>query len=81
MLLDHLELAVQGVIIEENKDQVMEEIHLFDNMDKRTRRPLKIYIKRGWKKLNDYYGKLTSTAYVAVVVFYPCKKWRAVDAS
>jgi hypothetical protein len=79
MLLDHLELAVQGVIIEENKDQVMEEIHLFDDMDQKTRRLLKIYIKLGWKKLNDYYGKLTSTAYVAAVVFHPCKKWRALE--
>lgn len=57
----------------------MEEIHLFDDMDKRTRRLLKIYIKLGWKKLNDYYGKLSSTAYVAAVVFHPCKKWRAVE--
>ncbi|KAL6405347.1 Ribonuclease H-like protein [Ilyonectria robusta] len=79
MLLDHLELAVQGVIIEENDDQIMEEVHLFDDMDAKTRRLLKIYIKLGWKKLNDYYGKLTSTAYIAAVVFHPCKKWRALE--
>ncbi|TWU70987.1 hypothetical protein ED733_000569 [Metarhizium rileyi] len=59
MLLDHLDLAVQGVIIEENDDQIMEEVHLFDDMDAKTPRLLKIYIKLGWKKLNDYYGKLT----------------------
>ncbi|EFZ03855.2 hAT family dimerization domain protein [Metarhizium robertsii] len=79
MLLDHLELAVQGVVIEENDDQVMEEIHLFDDMDTKTRRLLKVYIKLGWKKLNDYYDKLTSTAYVAAVVFHPCKKWRVLE--
>ncbi|KAL5610641.1 hypothetical protein FOBRF1_006758 [Fusarium oxysporum] len=79
MLLDHLELAVQGVLIEENDDHVMEEVHLFDDMDAKTRRLLKIYIKLGWKKLNSYYGKLTSTAYVAAVVFHPCKKWRTLE--
>jgi hypothetical protein len=79
MLLDHLELAVKGVIIEENKDQVVEEIRLFADMDKKTRRLLKIYIRLGWKKLNAYYGKLTSTTYVAAVVFHPCKKWRALE--
>ncbi|KAM4066465.1 ribonuclease H-like protein [Hirsutella rhossiliensis] len=52
-----------GVIIEENEDQTMKEVHLFNDMDARTRRVLKIYIKLGWKKLNDYYSKLTSTAY------------------
>ncbi|KAF5120943.1 hypothetical protein E5D57_013279 [Metarhizium anisopliae] len=40
---------------------------------------MKIYIKLGWKKLNDYYGKLTPTAYAAAVVFHPCKKWRALE--
>ncbi|OAQ57268.1 ribonuclease H-like protein [Purpureocillium lilacinum] len=79
MLLDHLELAVQGVIIEENEHQVMEEIQLFDGMDRESRRLLKIYIRLGWKKLNCYYGKLTSTAYAAAVVFHPCKKWRALE--
>ena len=64
MLLDLLELAVQGVIIEENKDQIIEEIHLFDNMDKKTRKLLKIY--KAWieetkpllwqTKLNCLYG-------------------------
>ncbi|GKU17438.1 unnamed protein product, partial [Fusarium langsethiae] len=78
MLLDHLELAVQGVIIEENDDHIMEEVHLFDDMDAKTRRLLKIYIKLGWKKMNEYYGKLTSTAYIAAVVFHPCKKWRTL---
>lgn len=79
MLLDHLELTVQGIIIEENEDQIMEEVHLFEDMDKKTRRLLKIYIKLGWKKLNNYYGKLTSAAYAAAVVFHPCKKWRALE--
>jgi hypothetical protein len=79
MLLDHLELAVQGVMIEENEDQNMEEVQLFNDMDVNTRRLLKVYIKLGWKKLNEYYGKLSSTAYVAAVVFHPCKKWRALE--
>ncbi|EXU94971.1 hAT family dimerization domain protein [Metarhizium robertsii] len=79
MLLDHLELAVQGVIIEENDDQIMEDVQLFDDMDAKTRRLLKVYIKLGWKKLDDYCGKLFSKAYVAAVVFHPCKKWRALD--
>ncbi|KAL9561335.1 hypothetical protein ACKAV7_014690 [Fusarium commune] len=78
-LLDHLELAVKGVLIEENDDHVMEEVHLFDDMDAKTRRLLKIYIKLGWKKLNCYYGKLTSAAYVAAVVFHLCKKWRTLE--
>ncbi|KAJ6436118.1 C6 transcription factor [Purpureocillium lavendulum] len=69
----------QGVIIEEDDDKVMREVRLFDGMDAKTRRLLKIYIKLGWKKLNDYYGKLTSTAYVAAVVFHPCKKWRTLE--
>jgi hypothetical protein len=68
-----------GVIIEENDDQIMEEVQLFNDMDAKTRRLLRVYIKLGWKKLNDYYGKLTSTAYVAAVVFHPCKKWRALE--
>ncbi|KAF5120896.1 putative AC9 transposase [Metarhizium anisopliae] len=79
MLLDHLELAVQLVIIEENDDQIMEDVQLFDDIDAKTRRLLKVYIKLGWKKLNDYYGKLSSKTYVAAVVFHPCKKWRALD--
>jgi len=79
MLLDRLELAVQGVMIEENEDQIMEEVQLFNDMDVNTRRLLKVYIKLGWKKLNEYYGKLSSTAYVAAVVFHPCKKWRALE--
>ncbi|KAJ3495227.1 hypothetical protein NLG97_g3547 [Lecanicillium saksenae] len=49
MLLDHLELAVEGVIIEENDTQMMEEVQLFADMDAKTRRLLKIYIKLGWK--------------------------------
>ncbi|OWT42557.1 Ribonuclease H-like protein [Pochonia chlamydosporia 170] len=57
---------------------MMEEVHLFDDMDAKTRRLFKIYIKLGWKKLNDYYDKLTSTAYVAVVVFQS-NKWRALE--
>ena len=79
MLLDHLEQAVEGVIIEENDVQTMEEVQLFADMDAKTRRLLKIYIKLGWKKLNEYYEKLSSTAYVAAVVFHPCKKWRALE--
>jgi hypothetical protein len=79
MLLDHLELAVQGVMIEENEDQIMEEVQLFNDMDVNIRRLLKVYIKLGWKKPNEYYGKLSSTAYVAAVVFHPCKKWRALE--
>ena len=57
----------------------MEEVCLFEDMDSKTRRLLKIYMKLGWKKLNDYYGKLTSTAYVAAAVFHPCKKWQALE--
>ena len=79
ILFDHLELAVEGVIIEENDDQITEEVHLFEDMDAKTCQLLKIYIKLGWKKLSDYYGKLTSTPYVAAVVFHPCKKWRALE--
>ncbi|KJK73745.1 hypothetical protein H634G_10980 [Metarhizium anisopliae BRIP 53293] len=79
MLLDHLELAVQGVIIEENDKQAMEEVQLFNGMNAKSRRLLKVYIKLGWKKLNDYYGKLTSTAYVAAVIFHPCMKWRVLE--
>ncbi|KAM3538461.1 hypothetical protein ARSEF1564_008622 [Beauveria bassiana] len=57
----------------------MGEVQLFEDMDAKTRRLLKIYIKLGWKKLNEYYEKLNSTAYVAAVVFHPCKKWQALE--
>jgi hypothetical protein len=43
MLLDYLELAVQGVIIEENKDQVMEEVRRFADMDQKTSRLENLY--------------------------------------
>ncbi len=51
MLLEHLELAIQGVLIEENENQVMEEVQLFNDVDAKTQRLLKVYIKLGWKKL------------------------------
>jgi hypothetical protein len=59
---------------EGNDDQIMEEVHLFENMDTKARQLLKIYIELGWKRLSDYDGKLSSTAYVAAAVFHPWKK-------
>ncbi|OBS15043.1 hypothetical protein FPOA_14063 [Fusarium poae] len=74
MLLDHLELAVQGVMIEENEDQIMEEVQLFNDMDVNTRRLLKVYIKLGWKKLNEYYGKLPCSTHLPVIPTYRSAK-------
>jgi len=45
MLLGHLALAVQWVIIEEDDDQVIEEVHLLADKDAKIRRLLKSYIK------------------------------------
>lgn len=53
MLLDHFELTIQGVVIEENQYRITEKVHLLDDMDAITRRLLKIYVKLGWRKLND----------------------------
>lgn len=33
ILFDYLELAVQGIVIEEDEDQIMEEVHFFEDKD------------------------------------------------
>ncbi len=84
ILLDHLESAVEGTIYEEVEDPVSKErkdieVAIYDGLDNRTRRLLKVFIKLGWKKLHKYYNRLTSAAYVGAVVFNPAKKWRLLD--
>jgi len=79
MLMNHLEDAINGIIWEEDKDMNMVQVDLFQNMHKKTRRLLKVYIKLAWKKLDRYYTLLTPTAYIAAVVFHPCKKWTLFD--
>ncbi|GKU08673.1 unnamed protein product, partial [Fusarium langsethiae] len=84
ILLDHLEGAIEGTIFEEVEDPVTKEkkdveVAIYDGLDSRTRRLLKVFIKLGWKKLHKYYNRLTSAAYVGAVVFNPAKKWRLLD--
>ncbi|KAK4073094.1 hypothetical protein Purlil1_13128 [Purpureocillium lilacinum] len=84
ILLDHLESAIEGTIFEEVEDPVTKErkdaeVAIFEGLDNRTRRLLKVFIKLGWKKLHKYYSRLTSAAYVGAVVFNPTKKWRLLD--
>jgi hypothetical protein len=84
ILLDHLEGAIEGTIFEEVEDPVSKEkkdveVSIYDGLDSRTRRLLKVFIKLGWKKLHKYYNRLTSAAYVGAVVFNPAKKWRLLD--
>ncbi|OAQ58072.1 hypothetical protein VFPPC_11385 [Pochonia chlamydosporia 170] len=84
ILLDHLESAIEGTILEEVEDPVSKEkrdveVAIFDGLDNKTRKLLKVFIKLGWKKLHKYYNRLTSAAYVGAVVFNPAKKWRLLD--
>ncbi|EXK24127.1 hypothetical protein FOMG_19136 [Fusarium oxysporum f. sp. melonis 26406] len=84
ILLDHLEGAIEGTIFEEVEDPVTKEkkdieVAIYERLDSRTRRLLKVFIKLGWKKLQKYYNRLTSAAYVSAAVFNPAKKWRLLD--
>ncbi|KAH8715459.1 putative AC transposase [Beauveria bassiana] len=84
ILLDHLESAIEGTVYEELKDPGTKErkdieTAIFEGLDSRTRKLLKVFIKLGWKKLHKYYDLLTSAAYVGAVVFNPTKKWRLLD--
>ncbi|OWT43206.1 hypothetical protein VFPPC_18521 [Pochonia chlamydosporia 170] len=84
ILLDHLESAIEGTILEEVEDPVSKEkrdveVAIFDGLDNKTRKLLKVFIRLGWKKLHKYYNRLTSAAYVGAVVFNPAKKWRLLD--
>ncbi|KAL6402672.1 hAT family dimerization domain protein [Ilyonectria robusta] len=84
ILLDYLESAIEGTIFEEVEDPVSKEkkdveVSIYDGLDSKTRKLLKVFIKLGWKKLHKYYSRLTSTAYVGAVVFNPAKKWRLLD--
>ena len=84
ILLDHLESAIEGSVYEEIEDPVTKEERdvetaIFDGLDSKTRKLLKVFIKLGWKKLHKYYDLLTGAAYVGAVVFNPTKKWRLLD--
>lgn len=84
ILLDHLESAIEGTIFEEVEDPVSKEkkdveVSIYDGLDNKTRKLLKVFIKLGRKKLHKYYSRLTSAAYVGAVVFNPAKKWRLLD--
>ncbi len=82
-LLDHLEHAAEGTVvleaIKENGEIEMEEVDLFEGMDTKTRRILKVYLRLGYIHLRTYYEKMTPVAYAAAVIFHPCKKWRALE--
>ncbi len=78
-LLDHLEQAVEGIIVEGDTEETIKQVQLFEGMDRKTRRMLKVYIRLGWKHLKKYYELLTPVAYVAAVLFHPCKKWKALE--
>ncbi|KAL6402727.1 Ribonuclease H-like protein [Ilyonectria robusta] len=79
LLLDHLEEAVQGRVLRENVDGEMEIINIFTDIGVETRRLIKVFIKLAWQRLDKYYHLMTPIAYVAAVVFHPCKKWRLVE--
>ncbi|KAM0742707.1 hypothetical protein ACQRIT_002884 [Beauveria bassiana] len=84
ILLDHLESAIEGTVYEEIEDSGTKErkdieTAIFEGLDSKTRKLLKVFIKLGWKKLHKYYDLLTSAAYVGAVVFNPTKKWRLLD--
>ena len=84
ILLDHLESAIEGTIFEEVEDPVTKEkkgveVAIYDGLDNRTRRLLKVFIKLGWKKLHKYYNRLTSAVYVGAVVFNPARSETAAS--
>lgn len=84
ILLDHLECAIEGIIYDEVEDPVSKEkkdveVAIYEGLDNRTRKLLKVFIKLAWKKLHKYYSRLTSAAYVGAVVFNPAKKWGLLD--
>ena len=57
----------------------MEMINIFTDIGVETRRLIKVFIKLAWQRLDKYYHLMTPIAYVAAVVFHPCKKWRLVE--
>jgi hypothetical protein len=63
-------------VTKEKKDV---EVAIYDGLNNRTRKLLKVFIKLCWKKLNKYCDRLTSAAYVDAVVFNPAKKWHLLD--
>jgi hypothetical protein len=44
-----------------------------------TRKLLQVHIRLGWYKLEEYYNKLNSLAYVAAVIFHPCSKLKLLE--
>ncbi|KAJ3455467.1 hypothetical protein MRS44_016949 [Fusarium solani] len=79
LLLDHLEEAIQGRVLKENAEGEMEIINIFTDVGVETRQLIKVFIKLAWQRLDKYYHLMTPIAYVAAVVFHPCKKWRLVE--
>lgn len=89
-LLDHLERCARGdcIVQAESSDRVNADldqdhgfvaIKLFDGLDPDTRKLLKVYIRFGWYKLDEYYNKLNSLAYAAAVIMHPCLKFELLD--
>ncbi|KAI1874248.1 uncharacterized protein JN550_002827 [Neoarthrinium moseri] len=79
VLLDHLEGAVRGFIIRPLEDGTLVKVRIFEGIDSQTRRLLKVYFRLGWKKLHDYYEKMTPIAYYTAVIFHPAKKVAFLD--
>lgn len=89
-LLDHLERCARGDCIvqaessdpfnaDPDQDHGFVTIKLFDGLDTDTRKLLKVYIRLGWYKLDEYYSKLNSLAYAAAVIMYLCLKFELLN--
>ncbi len=65
--------------IKENSRIEIEEVDLFEGIDTKTCCIFKVYLRLGYIYLRTYYEKMTPVAYAAAVIFYFCKKWRALE--
>ncbi|KAK6844067.1 Ribonuclease H-like protein [Apiospora arundinis] len=77
-LLDHLELAMDGEIVEDivgdDGRKMLAMVPIFDGLDNATIRLIKVYLRLAWSKLDSYYQRMTSLAYYAAVILHPCRK-------
>ncbi|KAK6850419.1 Ribonuclease H-like protein [Apiospora arundinis] len=77
-LLDHLELAMDGEIVEDvvgdDGRKMLAMVPIFDGLDNATIRLIKVYLRLAWSKLDGYYQRMTSLAYYAAVILHPCRK-------
>jgi hypothetical protein len=79
-LLDHLERCGKGdCLVGVDDGQELRNFKLFDGLNPFTRKLLKVHIRLGWYKLEEYYNKLNSLAYIAAVIFHPCSKFKLLE--